>query len=250
MVFALITAVLYSTQAPFFGEAARQLSAAAFVGLTQVALLFALPFMLARGKSRTDFVAIFRNRALYGKLAAILALGVVTIFCLIFGLRGANPIVVAAILNLSPFWAALIAKFVSGNKIPISPALFFSCFVAAFVGAALIAFSQNGAGWADILKSFGQATWLLALPLPVLTALSGTLVGQWFGEYEEFAAIAANFPPVCLRGDPGRRRVRLDVGNLGFRACDLAFCCAAGSRQYHLGRHRARDLSDRADCNA
>jgi drug/metabolite transporter (DMT)-like permease len=36
-----------------------------------------------------------------------------------FGLSNAHPIIISAILNLSPFWAALVALVLAGVPIPI-----------------------------------------------------------------------------------------------------------------------------------
>jgi hypothetical protein len=33
----------------------------------------------------------------------------------------------------------------------------------------------------------------IALPIPILTALSGTLVGKWFGSFDELACLAVTF---------------------------------------------------------
>ena len=38
-----------------------------------------------------------------------------------------------------------------------------------------------------------HGTWLYAIPVPICTALGGTLVCKWFAKYDESAAIAANF---------------------------------------------------------
>ena len=38
-----------------------------------------------------------------------------------------------------------------------------------------------------------HGTWLYAIPVPICSALGGTLVCKWFGKYDESAAIAANF---------------------------------------------------------
>ena len=38
-----------------------------------------------------------------------------------------------------------------------------------------------------------HGTWLYAIPVPICSALGGTLVCKWFAKYDESAAIAANF---------------------------------------------------------
>lgn len=45
----------------------------------------------------------------------------------------------------------------------------------------------------DVLESFIHSKWIYALPMPAFFALSGTLVYRWFSEFDETAAIAANF---------------------------------------------------------
>jgi hypothetical protein len=34
---------------------------------------------------------------------------------------------------------------------------------------------------------------MYAVPIPLLSALSGTLIGKWYSKFDESAAIAANF---------------------------------------------------------
>src|SRR5260370_40584288 len=114
-----------------------------------------------------------------------------------FGLSNANPILNFTILNLSPFWAALVALVLAGVPIPISRATFFGCFAGAFIGAMAVAWSQLGeTGMSNIsalADSFLHGSWLYAIPVPLASALGGTLVGKWFGAYDGSAAIAANF---------------------------------------------------------
>ncbi len=38
-----------------------------------------------------------------------------------------------------------------------------------------------------------HGSWVYILPVPIFTALGGTLVGKWFAKYDESAAVAANF---------------------------------------------------------
>jgi drug/metabolite transporter (DMT)-like permease len=195
--YALVTTLLFSAQEPFSAEAAHQLRSAYYVGVTQFALLLAIPFMLVMAESRRDFIAVFSERRNYAKMAGILAIGVGGLLLYNFGLSGANPIVIAAVLNLSPFWATLVAIMFSGKRIPVSPAVFFPCFAAAFAGAMIIAASQQGGAgdfaWRNLWKDASSRTWLFALPVPVLTALNATLIGEWFGKYKESASLAANF---------------------------------------------------------
>ncbi len=43
-----------------------------------------------------------------------------------------------------------------------------------------------------------MARWLYAIPVPICSALGGTLVCKWFAKYEESAAMAANFAVSAL----------------------------------------------------
>ena len=132
-----------------------------------------------------------------GKLFVLFLIGIAGLLLYNFGLRNAHPIIVAAILNLSPFWAAIVAKVVSGKAIPISSLVFWPCFSVAFVGAMLIAVSQvndaNGASFRELLGSLVHGSWKYAIPIPIFFALSGTLVGRWFRGFDEAGSIAANF---------------------------------------------------------
>jgi hypothetical protein len=190
--YSVITAFLYATQEPFSFPAATHLSTLQFVALTQISLLVSLPLLTARRP-----VALLRKPANYGYLTVIFAIGMSGLLLYNFGLSNAHPIIVSAILNLSPFWAALVALALAGVPIPISRATFFGCFAGAFIGAMAVAWSQLGdAGMSTIgqvADSFLHGSWVYAIPVPLCSALGGTLVGKWFGSYDESAAIAANF---------------------------------------------------------
>jgi hypothetical protein len=45
----------------------------------------------------------------------------------------------------------------------------------------------------DVFHDALHSRWIYALPMPVFFALSGTLVYQWFSDFDECAAIGANF---------------------------------------------------------
>jgi hypothetical protein len=77
--------------------------------------------------------------------------------------------------------------------IPIAPLAFFCCLGAAFFGAMAVAWSQLAGGGGDMLDSFFRGSWVFAIPIPIFSALNGTLIGKWFANYEEPAAIAVNF---------------------------------------------------------
>jgi len=136
--YSVITAFLYATQEPFSFPAARHLNTLQFVALTQISLLVSIPLLLSRPTSRRDFVALFRKPINYGYLAVIFAIGMTGLLLYNFGLSNAHPIIISAILNLSPFWAALVALLISRVPFPISPATFFGCFAGAFLGETAI----------------------------------------------------------------------------------------------------------------
>ena len=195
--YAVITAILYATQEPFSFPAARHLNTLQFVCLTQIALFVSVPMLVARPASRRDFLALVRDPSNYGPLAAIFAIGMTGLLLYNFGLSNAHPIIISAILNLSPFWAALVALVIMKVPIPISPATFFGCFAGAFLGAMAVAWSQlseaNKPTFEQLADNFVHGSWIYAIPIPLCSALGGTLVGRWFGKYNESAAIAANF---------------------------------------------------------
>jgi drug/metabolite transporter (DMT)-like permease len=191
------TALLLATQEPFSFLAAKRLSSMQFVCLTQIALLVSLPLLLSRPVSRRDFLALLSDPANLWKLAVIFAIGMSGLLLYNFGLSNAHPIIISAILNLSPFWAALVARVISGKPIPISRPIFFGCLAAGFIGAMAIPLSQfedaNMPSAGELADSIFHGTWIYAIPIPIFSALGGTLIGKWFSKYDESAAIAANF---------------------------------------------------------
>src|ERR1700729_2769794 len=142
--YSVITAFLYATQEPFSFPAARHLNTLQFVCLTQIALLASIPLLTGPPASRRDFLALIRDPSNYGYLAVIFAIGMSGLLLYNFGLSNAHPIIISAILNLSPFWAALVALIIAKVPIPLSPAIFSSCFAGAFIGAMVVAWSQIG----------------------------------------------------------------------------------------------------------
>ena len=195
--YAVLTALLYAVQEPLSFPAAHRLTTIQFVCLTQVALFLSVPLVTFRRQSRGDLLALLAEPASYAKLAVIFAIGLTGLLLYSVGLGDAHPIIVSAILNLLPFWAALVALAISGVPIPVSPPLFFGCFAAAFLGAMMVAWSQVAAEdqrtWNALVQNLLGGGWLYALPVPVCTALGGTLVAKWFAKYDEAAAVAANF---------------------------------------------------------
>jgi len=195
--YAFVTASLLAIQSPFSALAAKSVSATEFVCLTQIALLLSVPLLILGADSRRDFLAVLSLRENGIKLAILLAVGVCGLLFYNIGLSSAPPIITAAVLNLSPFWAGVVAYFVSRKKLPGSTILFYGCFAAAFGGAMLIAWSQLSpksaplfkGGFLDVLES----RWIYAVPTPIFFALSGSLVGKYFRDRHESAVIAANF---------------------------------------------------------
>ena len=195
--YSVITAFLYATQEPFSFPAAKRLSTMQFVCLTQIALLVSIPLLTSRPASRHDFFALLRAPTNYGYLAVIFAIGMSGLLLYNVGLSNAHPIIISAILNLSPFWAALVALFIAKVPIPLSPAIFSSCFAGAFIGAMVVAWSQIGDANKPTISQLADnalhGSWVYAIPVPLCSALGGTLIGKWFANYDESAAIAANF---------------------------------------------------------
>ncbi len=196
-VYSLATAALLSIQEPFSALAARSLTYSEFICLTQIALLLSVPLLTVGRASRRDFGVVLFDARNWGKLAILFAVGIAGLFLYNIGLSSAHPFITAGILNLSPFWAALVTLAVSRKSIPGSPALFFGCFAVAFFGAMAIAWSQltgtSASRLQDIVNSVLHSRWIYALPMPIFFALSGTLVGKWFRGLEESGVIAANF---------------------------------------------------------
>ena len=139
--YALVTGFLFATQEPFSFPAARRLSTLQFVCLTQIALLISIPLLTLHPASRRDFIALLRDPENLGKLAVIFAIGMSGLLLYNVGLSNSHPIIVSAILNLLPFWAAMVALFISRVPIPVSPTVFFGCFMGAFIGAMAVAWS-------------------------------------------------------------------------------------------------------------
>jgi drug/metabolite transporter (DMT)-like permease len=195
--YALLTAVLLATQEPFSAVAAKRLSSCYFICLTQFALLLSVPLLTLPAPSRRGFIALLSNVSNLPKFAALLAAGLCGLVLYNIGLSSAHPIITAAILNLSPFWAAPVACVVSKKSIPGSPLIFFGCFSVAFSGAMIVAWSQidqsNDLLLKGLLESVFHSRWAFAIPMPIFFALSGTLVGKWFSDVDESAIIAANF---------------------------------------------------------
>ncbi len=195
--YALITALLLSTQEPFSFLAAKRLGVTQFVFLTQVALLMSIPLLIAHATSRRDLILLLKDTGNYGKLGVLFAAGMTGLLTFKLGLSNAHPIIISAIINLQPFWAAAVAFLIARVPIPVSPAMFFGCLIAAFLGAMAVAWSQVGVTDRPDLRQLADSalhgSWLYAIPVPICSALSGTLVCKWFAKYDESAAVSANF---------------------------------------------------------
>jgi hypothetical protein len=193
--YALATAGLYATQEPLSFLAARQLPAAEFVLFTQFALLLSLPLLLAKSASRSDLAAILRRKDSYPRLGVILTISTIGLLLYNFGLGGSHPVIISATLSLAPFWGALAALGIAKVPIPGSILLFLGCLAGAAVGAVVVAWSQSAEtnDASSILDALRKGGWVIAIPVPICTTLAATLVGKWFGKYDESAAITANF---------------------------------------------------------
>jgi drug/metabolite transporter (DMT)-like permease len=195
--YSLVTAALLALQEPFSALAARKLDSADFVAFTQASLLASIPLLLVRPEARRDFAKLLTTPRAWPKFAVLLAVGLTGLELYDLGLSSAHPIITAAVLNLSPFWAAVVAFAVSRKPLPGSPGLFCACFSFAFLGAMAIAWSQINLDSASVasavLESALHSHWIYALPMPLMFALSGTLVYVWFRDYDESAAVGANF---------------------------------------------------------
>jgi drug/metabolite transporter (DMT)-like permease len=196
-IYSLLTALLVSVQEPFSFLAAKRLSVTQFVFLTQVALVMSIPLLMKNGKSRRDLALLLWNTANYLKFGVLFLIGMAGLLLFKLGLSNAHPIIISAIINLQPFFAALVALLIARVPIPVSPAIFFGCLVSAFLGAMAIAWSQVGEAnqpeLSKLAESAMHGTWLYAIPVPICSALGGTLICKWFAKYDESAAIAANF---------------------------------------------------------
>ena len=116
-----------------------------FIGATELILLLCVPFMLRTRRSREHFVALLSSASNLVKFGVLLLIGLIGIVLYVFGLGRGHPIVIAAVLNLDPFWAAIIAYLAAGKKIPTSFLTFTLCLIVSFVGAMLLAVSQTDA---------------------------------------------------------------------------------------------------------
>ena len=195
--YALTTAALLALQAPCAAPAARTLNSPDLMALTQIALLFSVPLLIVHREGQRDFAAILLDVREWPKLAVVSLVGATGLAFYNIGLSSTHPIITAAILNLAPFWGAVVAFVISKRSMPVPPLMFAGCFAAAFCGAMTIAWSQieieRNVLARDAIESFLHSRWIYALPAPLFLTLGGTLVFKWFSQFEEPAVIAANF---------------------------------------------------------
>ena len=192
--YALITTALLSAQHPFSLPAAQRLSVINFVFATQVIILLSVPILLRTANARRDFRKLILSAGNYKYFLVLFLIGLGNHVLYFLALSKARPITISAVMNLSPFWAALIALVIAKKIIPTTYAVFFGCLAVAFGGAMMIAFSQIG----DTPGPRSSFYWLFAVPVPILFALSGTLIAKWFADYDEMACIAVTFVTASL----------------------------------------------------
>jgi drug/metabolite transporter (DMT)-like permease len=192
--YALVTITLLSAQTPFSLPAAVQLSVVNFVLASQIILLCTIPLLLRTAAARQDFRALITSKSNLKCMGILLAIGLCNHVLYFLALRKSHPVIIAAVLNLSPFWAAIVAFLIAKKALPTSYAVFAGCLVVAFVGAMLIAVSQVKDATFSLSGVGGLSVyWLFAVPVPILFALSGTLIAKWFADYDEMACIAVTF---------------------------------------------------------
>lgn len=75
--YAVVTALLLSTQEPFLLLAAKRLSVTQFIFLTQVALLMSISLPVGRATSRRDLMLLLTSTGNYGKLGVLLCVGMI-----------------------------------------------------------------------------------------------------------------------------------------------------------------------------
>ncbi len=169
-------------QSPLSLLAAERPSVPEFIGVTELTLLACVPFMIQAPHSWRDFRCLALSASNMEKFAILLLIGLAGIVLYALGLGRGHPIMIATVLNLDPFWAAVIAWLVAGKEIPTTARTFALCLVVAFAGAMLLALSQADARSVSF-QSLDSGSLLgagLALPIPVLRALSGSFVTKSF----------------------------------------------------------------------
>jgi hypothetical protein len=226
-VYALAASVLIAAQAPLSSPAAQHFSVIQFLFLTQIGLLTSVPLLLISADGRRDFISVLGSFSNYGKLAAIFAVSTVGLVLYNVSLSHAHPVVVVAILNLAPFWGALVAWLLTRTPIPVSPLIFLACPALAFLGATTVAWSQAKDG-AGLVAELMKGTWLFALPIPIFTVLSASLIAKWFSNLNESGAVAANILVGCVILIPVTMVLLITRGEPIFADPKLALLMIAG----------------------
>jgi hypothetical protein len=90
--YSVITAFLLASQHPFSALAAKKLSTAQFVGVTQFALLCSVPLLLLSSATRRDVWLIVTDASSLGKLLVLFVIGLAGLVSYNYGLSNARPI--------------------------------------------------------------------------------------------------------------------------------------------------------------
>ena len=142
-IYALATAGLLASQSPLSFLAAKAVQCSRFHKRDRVSVAVLLPFMIRSQRAREHFRTSISSLSNVGKYAVLLLIGLIGILLYAMGLGKGHPIVIAAVLNLDPFWGSIIAYLIAGKTIPTSLSLFTLCLLLAFSGAMLLAISQT-----------------------------------------------------------------------------------------------------------
>jgi drug/metabolite transporter (DMT)-like permease len=131
-------------------------------------------------------------------LAVIFAIGMSGLLLYNFGLRNAHPIIISAILNLSPFLGGRGgAADIQGSDSGLADNFLQLLRRRVYRGNGGRLEPDRRRQQADDQRVGCQlpahGSWVYAIPVPLCSALGGTLIGRWFAKYEESAAIASNF---------------------------------------------------------
>ena len=113
----------------------------------------------------------------------LLLIGLIGIVLYAFGLGRGHPIVISAVLNLDPFWAAIIAYLIAGKKIPTSLWTFTLCLAVAAGTILATGFGrvlyQKALTVTDNNNGFVSIFFLL---IPAFTCLLSLWMSRWISE--------------------------------------------------------------------
>ena len=133
------------------------------------------------------------------KFLALLAIGLGGLALYDVGLSSAHPIITAAVLNMSPFWAALVAQSSVRQNARRSRHISSSAsFFVAFLAAMVVAWSQidtdsSARSAASDRQRSAQSLDLRPADAHLFRVERQACSTVWFSRYDEGAAIAANF---------------------------------------------------------